>query len=77
MIMQQNATSQEVAEASLLPTAEVPVFEGDPLRYPLWRNVLFSFVDSKPLDAATKLHLLNSFVRVKEGGRTLSYTWHR
>ncbi|XP_071477128.1 uncharacterized protein [Diadema antillarum] len=62
MIMQQNATSQQVAAASQLPKIDVPVFDGDPLRYPLWRNAFSSFVDSKPLDAATKLNLLNNHV---------------
>ena len=62
MIMQQNTTSQQVAAASQLPKVDVPAFDGDPLRYPLWRNAFSSFVDSKPLDAATKLNLLNSYV---------------
>ncbi|XP_071498147.1 uncharacterized protein [Diadema antillarum] len=62
MIMQQNATSQQVAAASQLPKIDVPVFDGDPLRYPLWRNAFSSFVDSKPLDTATKLNLLNNHV---------------
>ncbi|XP_063959911.1 uncharacterized protein LOC135155123 [Lytechinus pictus] len=62
MMMNQNATSQQVLAASQLPKVDVPVFNGDPLRYPLWRNAFSSFVDSKPLDAATKLHMLHTYV---------------
>ncbi|XP_030828067.1 uncharacterized protein LOC105436445 isoform X1 [Strongylocentrotus purpuratus] len=61
-IMQQNMTTQRLAVASQLPKLEIPIFSGDPLRYRLWKNAFSNLVDSKPLDGATKLSYLNSYV---------------
>ncbi|XP_063969426.1 uncharacterized protein LOC135157513 [Lytechinus pictus] len=61
-MMQQNATTHGLAISSQLPKLEIPVFSGDPLRYALWKNSFTNLVDSKPLDGATKLNYLNSYV---------------
>ena len=61
-ILQQNMSTQRLAVSSQLPKLEVPLFDGDPLRYPLWNNAFSSLVDTKPLDAAVKLNYLNTYV---------------
>ena len=61
-ILQQNMTTQWLTVSSQLPKLEVSLFNGDPLRYPLWNNAFSSLVDSKPLDAPVKLNYLNSYV---------------
>ncbi|XP_041461230.1 uncharacterized protein LOC121412484 [Lytechinus variegatus] len=61
-MMQQNATTHGLAISSQLPKLEIPMFSGDPLRYALWKNGFTNLVDSKPLDGATKLNYLNSYV---------------
>ncbi|XP_072169077.1 uncharacterized protein [Diadema setosum] len=58
----QNASAQQVAMTSQLPGIDLPVFSGDPLLYPLWRNAFGSLVDSKPLPLSMKLHFLSKSV---------------
>ena len=60
--MQQILSAQQSAALNQLPKVEVPIFSGDPLQYPIWRNAFDTLVDSKPLDCATKLNFLSSFV---------------
>ena len=61
-IMQQNMMAQRHAVASQLPKLEIPVFNGDPLRYRLWKNAFSNLVDSQPLIGATKPSYFNSYV---------------
>eukprot|EP00057_Strongylocentrotus_purpuratus_P001972 XP_003723584.1 PREDICTED: uncharacterized protein LOC100891694 [Strongylocentrotus purpuratus] len=58
----QSASSQQVAVTSQLPHIDLPVFSGDPLQYPLWKNAFVSLVDRNPVDHPTKLHHLNNSV---------------
>ena len=60
--MQQILSAQQSAALNQLPKVEVPIFSGDPLQYPIWRNAFDTLVDSKPLDCSTKLNFLSSFV---------------
>lgn len=60
--MQQMLSAQQSAALNQLPKIDVPIFSGDPLQYPIWRNAFDALVDSKPLDCATKLNFLSSFV---------------
>ncbi|XP_030855283.1 uncharacterized protein LOC100892674 [Strongylocentrotus purpuratus] len=58
----QSASSRQVAVTSQLPPIDLPVFSGDPLQYPLWKNAFVSLVDRNPVDHPTKLHYLNNSV---------------
>ena len=58
----QSAGSQQVAVTSQLPHIDLPVFSGDPLQYPLWKNAFVSLVDRNPVNHPTKLHYLNNSV---------------
>ena len=62
---QQNDVNKQLAVSSQLPKISVPVFNGDPLRYPLWKNSFNSLIDSQPLDSTTKLNYLNQYVTGK------------
>ena len=45
-----------------LPTVKIPVFSGDPLEYPVWSSAFKALIDSREMDADTKLNLLNQYV---------------
>ena len=45
-----------------LPPIELPVYNGDPLQYPLVRNAFFSLVDEETISHLTKLHYLSKYV---------------
>ena len=43
----------------------IPVFSGDPLQYPAWNSSFRALIDSKPMDAQTKLNFLNQYLSGK------------
>ncbi|KAK3730139.1 hypothetical protein QZH41_015849 [Actinostola sp. cb2023] len=45
-----------------LPTVKIPVFSGNPLEYPEWNSAFEALIDSREMDADTKLNLLNQYV---------------
>ena len=61
---QQHQVNQCLVASSQLPKIAVPLFSGDPLQYPLWRNSFTSLIDTQPLDPDTKLNYLNQYVTV-------------
>ncbi len=63
--MIQNEVNKRLIISSQLPKISVPVFNGDPLQYPLWRNSFSALIDNQPLDATTKLNYLNQYVSGK------------
>lgn len=63
--MIQNDVNKRLIISSQLPKISVPVFNGDPLQYPLWRNSFSALIDNQPLDATTKLNYLNQYVSGK------------
>ncbi|XP_071477227.1 uncharacterized protein [Diadema antillarum] len=63
--MQQGIMNQQMLVSAQLPKADVPIFAGDPLSYPLWKNSFDTMVHAKPLDNAIKLNLLHSYVTSK------------
>ena len=62
---QQHKVNQCLVASSQLPKIAVPLFSGDPLQYPLWRNSFTSLIDTQPLDPDTKLNYLNQYVTGK------------
>nr|XP_054755514.1 uncharacterized protein LOC129261479 [Lytechinus pictus] len=48
-----------------LPKIDVPIFNGDPMTYPMWKHAFLSMIDSKPMRSTTKLMYLNNYVTGK------------
>ena len=57
--MEQNLVNRQLAIAGQLPRISIPVFHGDPLQYPSWNSSFCALIDSKFMDARTKLNFLN------------------
>ena len=60
--LEQNYVNRKIAISRQLPNISIPVFDGDPLQYPIWASSFKAFIDSKPMDAQTKLNFLSQFV---------------
>ena len=63
--MEQNLVNRQLAIAGQLPRISIPVFHGDPLQYPSWNSSFCALIDSKFMDARTKLNFLNQYVSGK------------
>ena len=63
--LEQNDMSRKLEISRHLPNISIPVFDGDPLQYPIWHGSFKAFIDSKPMDAQTKLNFLSQFVTGK------------
>ena len=61
--LEQNYVNRKIAICRQLPNISIPVFDGDPLQYPIWASSFKAFIDSKPMDAQTKLNFLSRFVK--------------
>ena len=53
----QNNSSRPTSSPFRLPAVKIPVFSGDPLEYPVWTSAFKALVDSREMDADTKLNL--------------------
>ncbi|KAK3745999.1 hypothetical protein QZH41_017318, partial [Actinostola sp. cb2023] len=58
----QNKESKPSNHIFHLPTVKIHVFSGDPLEYPEWNSAFEALIDSREMDADTKLNLLNQYV---------------
>ena len=58
----QSSESKSSSHIFRLPAVKIPVFNGDPLDYPVWNSAFKTLIDSKEMDADTKLNLLNQYV---------------
>ena len=63
--LEQSTVSKELFVSGQLPKLTIPVFEGDPLQYPVWKSAFNALVDSRPLAADIKLNMLNQYVTGK------------
>ena len=63
--LEQNHMNRKLELTRQLPNISIPVFNGDPLQYPIWHSSFDAFIDSKLMDAKTKLNFLNQFVTGK------------
>ena len=63
--MEQNLVNRQLAISGQLPRISIPVFHGDPLQYPSWNSSFCALIDSKFMDAQTKLNFLNQYVSGK------------
>ncbi|XP_041472654.1 uncharacterized protein LOC121421920 [Lytechinus variegatus] len=63
--LEQGVLNRHMLIQAQLPKVNVPLFSGDPLSYPLWKNSFDSTVHMKPLDDGAKLNLLHSCVAGK------------
>ncbi|XP_041458034.1 uncharacterized protein LOC121410188 [Lytechinus variegatus] len=63
--LEQGVLNRHMLIQAQLPKVDVPLFSGDPLSYPLWKNSFDSTVHMKPLDDGAKLNLLHSCVAGK------------
>ena len=63
--VEQNTVNKQLAVAGQLPKISIPVFAGDPLQYPTWNSSFSALIDSKPMDAQTKLNFLSQYVSGK------------
>jgi hypothetical protein len=60
--LEQNYVNRKIVISRQLPYISIPIFDGDPLQYPIWDSSFKAFIDSKPMDAQTKLNFLSQFV---------------
>ncbi|XP_041460914.1 uncharacterized protein LOC121412065 [Lytechinus variegatus] len=58
----QSEVSNQLAATSQLPKIDVPMFSGEPMNYPLWKNAFDCMVDAKPISDSNKLNYLNTYV---------------
>lgn len=58
----QSKVSKPSNQVFHLPSVKIPVFCGDPLEYPVWSSTFKALVDSREMDADTKLNLMNQYV---------------
>nr|XP_054759571.1 uncharacterized protein LOC129265622 [Lytechinus pictus] len=63
--LQQCAANQELLASLQLPKIDIPIFNGDPMTYPMWKHAFISMIDSKPMGSTTKLMYLNNYVTGK------------
>ena len=63
--LDQNDVNIKLAASVQLPKINIPIFDGDPLQYPVWRSSFEAFIDSKPMDATSKLNFLGQYVTGK------------
>ncbi|KAL9966153.1 hypothetical protein ACROYT_G024179 [Oculina patagonica] len=63
--VEQNQVNRQLAITGQLPKISIPVFSGDPLQYPSWNSSFGTLIDSKPMDAQTKLNFLNQYLTGK------------
>lgn len=63
--MEQNLVNRQLAISGQLPKISIPVFSGDPLEYPTWNSSFSALIDSKPMDAQTKLNFLHQYISGK------------
>ena len=63
--VEQNRVNRQLAISGQLPKISIPVFSGDPLQYPAWNSSFRALIDSKPMDAQTKLNFLNQYLSGK------------
>ena len=60
--LEQNYITRKQELTRQLPNMSIPVFNGDPLQYPIWLSFFNAFIDSKLIDAKMKLNFLNSLL---------------
>ena len=63
--VEQNLVNRQLAISGQLPKISIPVFSGDPLEYPTWNSSFSALIDSKPMDAQTKLNFLHQYIAGK------------
>ena len=63
--LEQNYITRKWELTRQLPNVSIPVFNGDPLQYPIWQSSFNACIDSKLIDAKMKLNFLNQFVTGK------------
>ena len=63
--LEQSTVSKQLFVSGQLPKLTISVFNGDPLRYPVWKSTFNALVDSRPLEAGIKLNMLNQYVTGK------------
>ena len=63
--LDQNNMNREFIVTRNLPNINIPVFSGDPLQYPIWKNSFETFIDSKRMDPKIKLNFLSQYVTGK------------
>ena len=60
--MEQNQVNRQLAISGQMLEISIPVFNGDPLQYPMWNSSFSALIDCKPMDAQTKLNFLNQYL---------------
>jgi len=63
--MEQNLVNRQLAISGQLPKISIPVFGGDPLEYPTWNSSFSALIESKSMDAQTKLNFLHQYISGK------------
>lgn len=63
--VEQNLVNKQQAISGQLPKILIPVFGGDPLEYPTWNSSFSALIDSKPIDAQTKLNFPHQYISGK------------
>ena len=63
--LEQSTVSKQLFVSGQLPKITIPIFNGDPLQYPVWKSAFNALVDSRPMEADIKLNMLNQYVAGK------------
>ena len=63
--VEQNMVNKQLAVTGQPRKISIPVFAGDPLQYPTWKSSFSALIDSKLMDAQTKLNFLSQCVSGK------------
>ena len=63
--LEQITVSKQLFVSGHLPKLSISVFNGDPLKYPVWKSAFNAPLDSRPLEPDIKLNLLNPHVSGK------------
>lgn len=58
----QSKVSKPSNQVFHLASVKIAVFCGDPLEYPLWSSAFKALIDSREMDADTKLNLMNQYL---------------
>ena len=62
---EQSTVSRQLFVSGQLPMITIPIFSGDPQKYPVWKSAFNALIDSRPLEADIKLNVLNKYVSGK------------
>ncbi|XP_055957027.1 uncharacterized protein LOC130012915 [Patella vulgata] len=59
---EQNELNRQLVSCTQLPKLDVPVFDGDPLKYPSWKHAFTALIDSNVSNVDSKLSYLRKYI---------------